>query len=476
MKSKEKLDVKKEIVLVTALFVICGFALYQFTRIQDPIEEIAKAKNNQLNGSSLSSSIQEPLDKKVAYTEFEFDASDGVKAHMNTGTNVIIPKNSLVDKKGKPVTGKVKLKLREMHDSKDIFLSGIPMQTDENQNLFLESKGMMEMRVFKNQEELNLAEGEKVDIELAAFTKPSKDFKLWVLESDRKWSNAGSYQTIDNTERDLKLVELDNEKKKRKKDQEPRNGDPTQFVFNSNLKNFPHMSVWKDVKWNLLVEDPNFEKENIGRVDWTDIKMQKIVGKTNQYSIQLSYSNPDYDGNLVSIKCNIIAEPADLSKQDLKEKQSEFAELSTKYDEFLKLASREEERLKAESALLNKFSANGFGIYNIDKLTNAEQLVKLDVHFDFENELLLSKNPIQLMVVSPDRNTVLNFLPPSWNNIPYLGPNTQLFASLPNGTYAVVDSKSFSSQVPQGNLSSSFQNRVTFKTKRLKKDEINNFF
>ena len=126
--------------------------------------------------------------------------------------------------------------------------------------------------------------------------------------------------------------------------------------------------------------------------------------------------------------------------------------------------------------LLNKFSANGFGIYNIDKLTNAEQLVKLDVHFDFENELLLSKNPIQLMVVSPDRNTVLNFLPPSWNNIPYLGPNTQLFASLPNGTYAVVDSKSFSSQVPQGNLSSSFQNRVTFKTKRLKKDEINNFF
>jgi len=217
MKSKEKLDVKKEIVLVTALFVICGFALYQFTRIQDPIEEIAKAKNNQLNGSSLSSSIQEPLDKKVAYTEFEFDASDGVKAHMNTGTNVIIPKNSLVDKKGKPVTGKVKLKLREMHDSKDIFLSGIPMQTDENQNLFLESKGMMEMRVFKNQEELNLAEGEKVDIELAAFTKPSKDFKLWVLESDRKWSNAGSYQTIDNTERDLKLVELDNEKKKKKK-------------------------------------------------------------------------------------------------------------------------------------------------------------------------------------------------------------------------------------------------------------------
>jgi len=470
------MDVKKEILLVTALFTICGFALFQFTRIQDPVEGKKKLEKNNSHKISLTSAILEPIDKKIAFKEFEFDVADGINAHMNSGTNVVIPKNSLVDQKGNLVKGKVKLKFREMHTANDIFLSGILMQTDENHNLFLESKGMMEMRVFKDQEELKLAEGKKVDIDLASFSRPSSDFKLWILDKDKKWMNAGSYQTTNNNERDHKLAELDDERKKRKKEKDSQNADKMQFVFNSNLKNFPHMAVWKDVKWDLVVEDPNFPKENIGRVDWTDIKMQKIPGKKNQYSIQLSYSTSDYDGQLVSMKCNIIAEPAELSKQDLKEKQNEFAALSKKYDDYLQLASREEERLKAEASLLNKFSANGFGIYNIDKLTNAEQLVKLDVHFDFEKELLLSKNPIQLMVVSPDRNTVLNFLPQSWNNIPYLGPNTQLFASLPNGTYAVVDSKSFSTQVPQGNLSSSYQNKVTFKTKRLKKDEINNFF
>jgi hypothetical protein len=472
MKSQEKMNVKKEILLVSALFTMCGFALYQFTHINDLKGGIKNPGKGNSKTISFNSGIKQPLEKTIDFTEFDFDVAEGINAHLKTGTNVLVPKNALIDSKGNPVKGKVTLKIREMHSAKDIFLSGIPMQTDENRNLFLESNGMMEMRVFKGHEELKLADDKKVEIELAAFSKPTNDYKLWVLDNERKWMSAGSYETVNNEQRDKKLIELDNEKKKRKKE---KNGDNMLFVFNSNLKNFPHMAVWQDVKWNLLIEDPNFEKENIGRVDWTDIKMKKKPGNNNEYSIQLSYSNPDYEGNLITITCNIVAEP-ELSKQELKSKQTEFASLSEKYDEFLELARKEEERLKAEAALLNKFSANGFGIYNIDKLTNAEQLVKLDVHFDFENELLLSKNPIQLMVVSPDRNTVLNFLPSSWNNIPYLGNNTQLFASLPNGTYAIVDSKSFSSQVPKDKLSSSYQNKVTFKTKRINKDEINNFF
>ena len=98
------------------------------------------------------------------------------------------------------------------------------------------------------------------------------------------------------------------------------------------------------------------------------------------------------------------------------------------------------------------------------------------MHFDFEDELLLSKNPVQLMVIAKDRNTVLNFLPSSWKNIPYLGPQTELVAALPDGSYAYVDATAFNSAVPANKLSSTFQNTVTLKTRRLKKDEINNVF
>jgi hypothetical protein len=80
------------------------------------------------------------------------------------------------------------------------------------------------------------------------------------------------------------------------------------------------------------------------------------------------------------------------------------------------------------------------------------------------------------MVIAKDRNTVLNFLPSSWKGIPYLGPQTELVAALPDGSYAYVDASTFSAAVPESKLSRTFQNSFTLKTRRLKKDEINNVF
>jgi hypothetical protein len=476
MKKQEKLDFKKEIALVATLFGLCGFALYQFSKIQEEQGPKVKVKTEEkTQKENYLTGINQPLDKTIAYTEIEFEASQGVEFHQPTGTNIRIPKDALVDANGKKVTGKVRAKFREMHDAKDIFLSGIPMQTDENRGLFLESNGMMELRVLQGDEEVKLQEGSTVDIGLAAFAQPSKDFKLWKLEQDKKWNVSGGYTTIPNESKNQKLLALDEEKKKRKSKKDSGNGD-FQFTFNSNLKNFPHMASWNGVTWNLVIPDPKFPTENIGRIDWTDIKMEKIPGSKNQYAIELTYSNFDYSNNLIEEKCKITAVPADLSKKDLKAIEADFAAKSKEYEEFLTLAKKEEDRLKAEAALLNKFSVSGFGIYNIDKLTDAEKLVKLDMHFDFENELLLSKNPVQLMVIAKDRNTVLNFLPSSWKSIPYLGPKTELVAALPDGSYAYVDANAFNAAVPESKLSRMYQNSVTLKTRRLKKDEINNVF
>jgi hypothetical protein len=67
-------------------------------------------------------------------------------------------------------------------------------------------------------------------------------------------------------------------------------------------------------------------------------------------------------------------------------------------------------------------------------------------------------------------------LPSSWKNVPYLGPKTELVAALPDGSYAYVDANTFNRLVPESKLSRTFQNLVTLKTRRLKKDEINNIF
>jgi hypothetical protein len=477
MKKQEKLDFKKEIFLVATLFGLCGFALFQFSKIDaTPSGNNIKSTQKEVEIESYLTGINEPLDKTLAYTEVEFDAVKGIEFHQPTGTNIRIPKDALVDNKGKKVTGKVRAKFREMHNAKDIFLSGIPMQTDANRDLFLESNGMMELRVYQGEQELKLEEGNSVNIDLAAFSQPTKEFKLWKLQRDKKWDATGSFITVPNDRKHQQLLAIDEEKKKRNKKKDSGDHGNFQFTFNSNLKNFPHMAAWNGVTWNLLTPDPKFPTDNIGRIDWTDIEMTKTPGTKDQHSITLTYSNFDYSNNLIEEKCKITAVPADLSKKDLKAIEADFAAKSKEYEEFLKLAKKEEDRLKAEASLLNKFSVSGFGVYNIDKLTDADKLVKLDMHFDFEDELLLSKNPVQLMVIAKDRNTVLNFLPSSWKNIPYLGPQTELVAALPDGSYAYVDATAFNSAVPANKLSSTFQNTVTLKTRRLKKDEINNVF
>jgi hypothetical protein len=475
MKTIEKNKFHKELILVSSLFMLCGFALYQFSEINKEIPKEKPEITNTVNAAEISAGIHEPLDKKIAFTQYDFDVLNGIEFHQPTGTHVVIPKSAIVDAKGKLISGKVKVKFREIHDAKSIFLSGIPMQTDANRGLFLESNGMVEIRVFQGETELSLREGKQVQVDLAAKSRPSSDFKLWVLDRDKKWLSAGTFQTVTNSRRDQQLIQLDDEKKKRKNKTTPKKSD-LQFEFNSNLENFPHMAAWKGVKWSLIKEDDNFSTMDISRVDWTDITMNKIENNSNEYAIKLTFSKEDYSGNLVQKTCSIIAVPTDLSRKQLQAKNDEFADLSKQYEEFLILARQEEERLRAESALLNQFRANGFGIYNVDKLTNAEQLVKLDVHFDFENEMLLSKNPIQLVVISPDRNTVLNFLPANWNNIPYLGPETEIFASLPSGKYAYVDAKMFGEKVREDQLSKIYQNKITFKTRRLTKEEVNNYF
>ena len=475
MKTLEKNKFHKELILVTSLFVLCGFALYQFTKINTKTPKNLAKLTKTVPSPARVAGIHEPLDKTIAFTQYEFDILNGIEFHQPTGTHIVIPKSSIVDAKGNLISGKVKLKFREIHDAKSIFLSGIPMQTDANQGLFLESNGMVEIRVFQGETELSLREGKQVQVDLAAKSRPSSDFKLWVLDKDKKWLNAGTFQTVNNSRRDQKLLLLDDEKKKRKNKKASKKSD-LQFEFNSNLENFPHMAAWKGVKWNLIQEDVNFPTVDISRIDWTDITMKKISNSSNEYSIKLTFSKEDYLGNFIDKTCSIVAVPADLSKKELQSKNDEFSDLNKQYEAFLVLAKKEEERLRAESALLNQFRANGFGIYNVDKLTNAEQLVKLDVHFDFESEMLLSKNPIQLVVVSPDRNTVLNFLPANWNNIPYLGPKTEIFASLPGGKYAFVDANMFAEAVNEEKLSKTYQNKVSFKTRRLSKEEINNYF
>ena len=95
MKKQEKLDFKKEIFLVATLFGLCGFALFQFSKIDaTPSGNNIKSTQKEVEIESYLTGINEPLDKTLAYTEVEFEAAKGVEFHLPTGTNIRIPKDA----------------------------------------------------------------------------------------------------------------------------------------------------------------------------------------------------------------------------------------------------------------------------------------------------------------------------------------------------------------------------------------------
>ena len=105
--------------------------------------------------------IQEPIKNGLPFEIHKFNTEEGLVFHRPNGTHIEIPANSIVDKNGKEVMGEVEFRFREMHKASEIFLSGIPMQMNEDRTKHLQSMGMVELRVFKGGEELALKEGKK---------------------------------------------------------------------------------------------------------------------------------------------------------------------------------------------------------------------------------------------------------------------------------------------------------------------------
>lgn len=85
------------------------------------------------------------------------------------GSVVTIPANSIVDKKGNVVNGPVEIIFREFSDPLEIVFSGIPMTYDSAGTMSdFQTAGMFELKAMKDGEELKLAAGREIIVDLAA--------------------------------------------------------------------------------------------------------------------------------------------------------------------------------------------------------------------------------------------------------------------------------------------------------------------
>ncbi len=440
-----------------SLSFIVFICVYSCSNNINPVK-IKKSKSNH----NFTHEITPPLKKNVDFVSFTLDAQKGGEFHITSGTHISIAPNSIIDDNGNLIKGKIKLLFREFHNTKDIFLSGIPMQFNNGNNDFLESAGMVELRASQNDNPVYLKKDSESYIDLASQSKPSSDFSLWYLNKDKDWGDAGDYNNIENERRSASLNKIKKERRKNKLKKKN-----LFFDLYPNQERFPHLTVWEGTTWECLSGD---YKNGYERINWDQVDVEKIGKK--KYKIKMSKTFYSYDNKDQELNCEMIAKPI-MSKEELQRKNEEYASLKKEYSEFLKKSKLEENRIKNESKLLNRFRLTGFGIYNIDKLQKAEVLVKLKLKFDFEKDFLKHINDVKLYVLLHDRNSVLTYRSSDWDQIPYTNSKTSIVAVLPEGKIAYVDPLSFSKKIKEEELSKTIQNNFTFTTQKASMSKFN---
>jgi len=406
----------------------------------------------------------------IDYIEMSFNADEGYEYHGKNGTHISIPKSAFRDKNGNLVTENVVVKFREFHDAKSILLSGIPMQMNDQRNNYMQSAGMMEIRAFNGNKELQLGKGKSINVSLAALNKVDENFNLYFLEDNEEWTELGKFET------DSNQFKLDGLKAVETIPISPENPQPSDndfiFLLSMDLKNAPYLKAFDGVEWRMIKDNDEDNPYDELRTGWDHIKIKKIKGKKDVFKITFKREVRLPGSEIVkNDRFSLNAQPV-LKGRKLSNALKAYKKDLKQYEILLAQKEVEEQRLALESDLVNNFVVAKLGIWNCDRLTNAENYVCGTYEFDFENEFLPIFNKVKLYVVLNDQNGVLTFNNSDWNNMPFFpDENVELFAILPDLKVAYISSDIYRGKVNKETISKFFTNRIKFNSKIIPKEE-----
>lgn len=137
--------------------------------------------------------IQPPIkNADVPFKEYTVNAEKGDTIFHKSGSIVLFPSNSFLDKEGNIIKGDVKVVYREFKTPIDFFLSGIPMNYDSlGKQYQFESSGMCEILAFKDNKPVFVNPKNKPEIHLVSQNK-STEHNLYFLDTiQQKWVTKG---------------------------------------------------------------------------------------------------------------------------------------------------------------------------------------------------------------------------------------------------------------------------------------------
>ena len=135
--------------------------------------------------------IQSPIPQaNIPYSDYSFDAAKGDTLFHKSGSILLFPTYSFIDKSGNVIVGKVDIRYREFSNPMDFFLSGIPMNYDSlGTNYTFESSGMCEILAYKDGNPVFVNPENQPEINMVS-NNTSKSHSIYYLDTIKQnWEN-----------------------------------------------------------------------------------------------------------------------------------------------------------------------------------------------------------------------------------------------------------------------------------------------
>ena len=420
--------------------------------------------------------IQTPIkDVDIPYEEYSIDAEKGDTLFYYTGSIVLFPPNSFVDKDGNIVKGNVKVKYREFVDPLDFYLSGIPMSYDSAGTQYsFESAGMCEVLAFKDNLPVFVNPKSKPEINIVT-KNPAQDQALYFLDTvQRKWVNKGKSLITDLSKKNNQTRAIANfytEIIEPFKPEKVNNKSPV-IKIAIDPGSFKELLTYDNLQFQLDPDEKSYNPKDSAE-EWTDVELLKGSGQ-GVYIVKFSNAT-----RTVSYNARPVLEGKDYEKalkvfekknKDYQEKKAQrlLEERSNKQkyieDSIAYIVQLEEnkriERLNAiierrnkeiekqnalyekmekqiidarlSNSLMRSFEIDGFGIWNCDKLISITSYPVVAMFQDTKgNEIELNN----IAVLYNSFNGIIRF---SNNRIKLVKDADNMIIGVYNGRFAYI--------------------------------------
>lgn len=397
-----------------------------------------------------------PLD--IPFESFRFSGDSGTSIRLITGTEIRIEPGTLIDDKGEIVRGEIEFRIREFHNTMDLLRGGIPLNTRANGREQLQSAGMMEIRAFAGNKELSVAPGKSVGVGLAGY-RNAEGYDLWYMEEDADWNVRGKFRTDSNRTKWNTIQLL---RDTIKEPASPLDEEARIFELVGNVELSPYLKAYEKMKWRLDDSESLERLQSDTRIHWEKVRVELINKKRNLFRLTFIQFDRDNAQANKGMQRTLLASPL-TSRGDMKKRMEAYERGLAVLEQMKRERLEQLARSKNEADLLQYFSADRMGIWNIDKLMKMEECIPVIVHFDFEKKLTDENKYPGVIALYDSENSVMQYNRAEGEKQIYLqkGKAIRLLVMLENQQIALVENADIQQALQEGT------NEITFRTKQM---------